>query len=117
MPENRTKTGKFKAGQSGNPGGRPKIPEDVKEATRAACPKAVAVLVELLDDKKPLIRLEAAKTLLDRGYGKAVQMQDVSLDVAGNLDVTAQIRRVAMEIYDNDRYGSEATAGSGIQSA
>ena len=109
MPENRTKTGKFKAGQSGNPGGRPKIPEDVKEATRAACPKAVAVLVELLDDKKPLVRLEAAKTLLDRGYGKAVQMQDVSLDVAGNLDITAQIRRVAMELYDNDRYGIETT--------
>ena len=109
MPENRTKTGKFKAGQSGNPGGRPKIPEDVKEATRAACPKAVAVLVELLDDSKALIRLEAAKTLLDRGYGKAVQMQDVSLDVAGNLDITAQIRRVAMELYNHDRYGIETT--------
>ena len=104
--ENSKKTARgrpFKAGQSGNPGGRPKIPEDVKEATRAACPKAVAVLVELLDDSKALVRLEAAKTLLDRGYGKAVQMQDVSLDVAGNLDITAQIRRVAKELYDNDR--------------
>lgn len=108
MTVKREKNGRFAVGNSG--GGRPKIPEDVKEATRAACPKAVAVLVELLDDKKPLIRLEAAKTLLDRGYGKAVQMQDVSLDVAGNLDVTAQIRRVAMEMYDNDRHGSEATA-------
>ncbi len=104
MPANRTKTGQFKPGQSGNPTGRPKIPEDVREATRAACPKAVAVLIELLDDKKSLIRLEAAKTLLDRGYGKAVQMQDISLDVAGTLDLTSQIRQVAMEMAANDQY-------------
>ena len=108
MPENRSNSGRFVAGKSGNPGGRPKIPDDVKEATRAACPKAVAVLVALLDDKKPLIRLEAAKTLLDRAYGKPTQMQDISLDMAGGLDVTAQIRRVLLE-SENDRYGIEVT--------
>ena len=98
----------FKPGQSGNPQGRPKLPDDVKEAIRAACPKAVAVLVALLDDKKSFIRLEAAKTLLDRAYGKPTQMQDISLDMAGGLDVTAQIRRVLLE-SENDRYGIEVT--------
>ena len=97
MPANRDKTGRFIAGRSGNPTGRPKIPDDVKEATRAACPKAVAVLVELLDDKKSLIRLEAAKTLLDRGYGKAVQMQDVNLAVSEVVDVEAQVRRLLLK--------------------
>ena len=80
--ENSEKTARgrpFEVGKSGNPGGRPKIPEDVKEAIRAACPKAVAVLVALLDDKKSLIRLEAAKIILERGYGKPEAMSKVEL--------------------------------------
>ena len=93
----------FQPGQSGNPLGRPKIPEDVREATRAACPKAVAVLIELLDDKKSLIRLEAAKTLLDRGYGKPMQMQDIQIDMAGSLDIDAQIRRILIEDEQNGK--------------
>lgn len=98
----------FEPGRSGNPGGRPKIPDDVKEAIRAACPKAVAVLVSLLDDKKSLIRLEAAKTLLDRGYGKPAQAQDITLDVSGSLDLGTQIRRVLLETED-DGCGAEGT--------
>ena len=99
----------FKPGQSGNPSGRPKIPDDVKEAIRAACPKAVSVLVALLDSKKEAYRLEAAKTLLDRGYGKPMQMQDIALDVSGTMDMTAQIRRVLLEAESDDRRGAEGT--------
>ncbi|MBR0258063.1 MAG: hypothetical protein IJQ58_10025 [Synergistaceae bacterium] len=69
----------------------------MREATRAACPKAVAVLVALLDDKKPVIRLEAAKTILDRAYGKPVQMQAIAVDMDEARDLTAHIRRVIME--------------------
>ena len=108
MSVNRSKTGRFVAGQSGNPTGRPKIPEGVKEAIRAACPKAVDVLVAMLDSKKEAYRLEAAKTLLDRGYGKPTQMQDISLDMGGTLDITGQIRRALLET-ENDRYGAEGT--------
>lgn len=77
MTVKRDKNGRFAVGNPG--GGRPKIPEDVKQAIRAACPKAVAVLVELLDDKKSIIRLEAAKVLLERGYGKPEAMSKVEL--------------------------------------
>ena len=109
--ENSTKTAPgtpFQAGQSGNPGGRPKIPEEVREATRAACPEAVQLLVKIMRDEKQktAYRLDAAKTLLDRGYGKPVQMQDVALDVSGGLDVEAHIRKVAMEMVDLDRRGN-----------
>lgn len=101
MTVKRDKNGKFLPGNPG--GGRPKIPDDVKEATRAACPKAVAVLVALLDSKKELVRMDAAKILLERGYGKPVQMQDISLDMAGSVDVTAQIRRVLLEAENDGR--------------
>ena len=79
MPANRTATGKFAAGVSGNPSGRPKIPADVREAIRAACPEAVKVLIDLLHSKKEAYRLEAAKTLLDRGYGNPESMSKIEL--------------------------------------
>ncbi len=77
MTIKRDKSGRFLPGHS--EGGRPKIPDDVREAIRAACPEAVKVLIELLHDKKSLIRLEAAKTLLDRGYGKPESMSKIEL--------------------------------------
>ena len=105
MSESRQKTGRpaprtaFKPGQSGNPGGRPKIPSDVREAIRAACPAAIKLLVKVMKDEeeKTAYRLDAAKTLLDRGYGKPMQMQDISLDVTVPVDVTAQIRRLMLK--------------------
>ena len=103
MAENRANTGRFVAGQSGNPRGRPKIPQDVKDAIRGACPEAVRVLIAMLSSRKEAYRLEAAKTLLDRGYGKPVQMQDVALDVSGGLDVRGQIRDVLLERMMRER--------------
>ncbi len=79
MPANRDENGRFVAGNNANPSGRPKVPKDVREAIKAACPEAVRVLIELLHDKKSLIRLEAAKTLLDRGYGKPESMSKIEL--------------------------------------
>ena len=79
MPANRDENGRFVAGNNANPTGRPKVPREVREAIRAACPEAVQVLIELLHDKKSLIRLEAAKSLLDRGYGKPETMSKIEL--------------------------------------
>ena len=86
MPANRDESGRFVAGNKANPSGRPKVPQEVREAIKAACPEAVQVLIELLHDKKSLIRLEAAKTLLDRGYGKPESMSKIELS-SGNDNV------------------------------
>lgn len=107
MAAQRDKAGRFLPGHNILSDGRPKIPDNVKEALRAASPKAVEVLIQLLDDKKSLIRLEAAKTILDRAYGKPVQTQDISMDMAGSVDLTGQIRRVLLEA-ENDGHGIEA---------
>ena len=60
----------FKKGQSGNPGGRPKAEKEVVEAARAAGPRCVEVLVDLLDHNDSRVRMAAAEQLLNRGFGK-----------------------------------------------
>ena len=109
MSENRAKTGQFVAGKSGNPHGRPKIPDNIKEAFRALVPEAVEILGTIMRNpkEKTLGRLDAIKTILDRAYGKPAQSQDITVDMAGSMDVTTQIRRVLVEM-DNDRRGTEA---------
>ncbi len=101
MSIERGEKGQFAPGKSGNPSGRAKVPLEVKEALRAACPKAVSTLIALLDDKKPIMRLKAACEILDRAYGKPVQMQAVTVDVDEAHDMTAYIRRVIMENGDD----------------
>ena len=87
----------FKPGQSGNPSGRPKIPEEVREAIRAACPAAVKKLIAFTEHPNPKIALNAITELLDRGYGKAAQQQEIQLDVSGELNLQSEIRRVLLE--------------------
>jgi hypothetical protein len=66
---------KFQKGQSGNPGGRPKIPPDVKEAARGMSPEAIDTLGEVMRDRKQpgAARVEAANSILDRAWGKPQQ--------------------------------------------
>ena len=91
---NSTKTAKksvpgkpFEKGKSGTPRGRPKSPPDVRDMFKAATPAAAKLLIKTIDDEDaPLaLRMDAAKTVIDRVYGKATQPID------GNLDATLQI--------------------------
>lgn len=72
-PQNRAKAGRFKAGTSGNPGGRPKLAPDVKDALKAATPRAAERLVELMESPDENVALKAAATVLDRVHGKPTQ--------------------------------------------
>ena len=76
--ENRKKPrGKpFAPGNSANPGGRPKLPEDIKhvrELARMYTQSAVAALVEVLEGDSASAKVAAANALLDRGWGKPDQ--------------------------------------------
>lgn len=85
-PQNRQETGKkvtrtsFKPGKSGNPGGRPKrTPEEF--AFEAACREKTTEalgMIQLLMRKadKDSVRLSAAIFILERGWGKAVQINE-----------------------------------------
>jgi hypothetical protein len=70
--QNRTSSGQFAPGQSGNPGGRPKDEHRVAELARSYTLEAIDTLVELMrDGKDERVRGTAAQALLDRGWGKA----------------------------------------------
>ena len=69
-------SGRFKPGQSGNPGGKRPIPPEIKEALARATPVAVERLISLLDSADEKIVLAAAKEVLDRHLGKAVQVME-----------------------------------------
>lgn len=71
----------FKKGQSGNPGGRPKLTKEDFEL-RAACekhtPEALGTILALMDSaKQDSVRLQAAAFIIERRYGKAVDHKEI----------------------------------------
>ena len=66
---------RFQKGQSGNPGGRPKILEEVQAAAQAHTTDAIKTLAGIMKDKKAphAARVAAANAILDRGHGKPPQ--------------------------------------------
>jgi len=62
---------RFKPGVSGNPGGRRRTPDAIREALAAATPRAVARLVALVDDDDPRVALRAAEAVLEKTLAPA----------------------------------------------
>jgi hypothetical protein len=79
-PANKKKTGKFKPGISGNPNGRPKIPEDIKDACKAASIEAISILLSLMrsEDTNAGERIKAATTILNRAWGTPAQSVEIN---------------------------------------
>lgn len=97
MPANKSKTkGRWKKGESGNPNGRPKIPEDVKEAFKNATPKAIETLQTILDNPEARDgdKIRAAEIILDRAWGKPTQ----SMELDGKVDTAPTVITFAGEL-------------------
>lgn len=72
--------GRFKPGQSGNPGGRPKGVGEVRDLARQHTIAAMRGLVKVLKNPKspPAAIVAAANAILDRAWGKPAQPVDVN---------------------------------------
>lgn len=95
----------WKKGQSGNPGGRAKKPykvaeQEAKQGVRDLCRSftrdAVNALAEVVNNRKTpaAARVGAAIALLDRGWGKPVQV------VAGEDGGPVRIERIECVLVD-----------------
>jgi hypothetical protein len=86
----------FEPGQSGNPGGRPKVIAELRELARQHTPAAIEELARLaLKARSEAVRVSAIRELLDRGYGKttslpvAVELPAIGGELKGNFVILA----------------------------
>ncbi len=98
--ENRKKPrGKpFPPGNCANPGGRPKLPEDVKhvrELARKYTEGAIDTLAEVMATGSPNARVSAANSLIDRGWGKPEQP---ITGVEGGAPIAQRVEMVIVDV-------------------
>lgn len=89
MPQNRDSTGRFQKGKSGNPGGRPKVPDNIKKALSDLVPESIEIKRQILhDETAPLdLKNKVADSILDRVYGKpGYAVEDASAETLSRLD-------------------------------
>src|SRR5262245_25503988 len=81
----------FLPGRSGNPGGRPRgLSRRVRELVGDSGEAIAAFMFELMNDKKArnADRIEAAKWLGDRGFGRSVQPIDLDVNQRPERDLS-----------------------------
>lgn len=106
MPANRTKTGRFQKGQSGNPRGRPKTTQEQKDALqqiRDMAPRAAEEMQRILDDpdSPQALKLRVAEMVFDRAFGKPrqeVEMQSTVLSAEAKADLDRLLEETKGEI-------------------
>ncbi len=90
----------FKPGQSGNPGGRPAMPKELKEKLSAEAPGVLEFWIRSYQDENLNwhYRNKAAENLVAYAYGKPKEFID--MDVSGRVEgIKVEIVR---KIHDPD---------------
>lgn len=111
----RDRKGRFEAGVSGNPLGRPKAILSVRDLARAHTDEAVATLADIMRDPEvpANARISAASELLNRGYGRSVdqkamvvmsQQQELPRGVRDltTSEIIGLILKSAPQLFQND---------------
>lgn len=85
---------RFKPGQSGNPSGKPKDADNLRELARSYTKLAIETLAEMAKDGPPAVRVSASSILLDRGFGKP--QQSIQIDVDDGREEMLRIEMIEM---------------------
>ena len=111
----------FAPGRSGNPGGRPRLPDDVKQLARGYTAEAIETLANVMrnDEAPAAARVTAASTILDRAWGKPPQhITTENLESLSDDDLRAELAAAVTELR---RHGlsseSEGSARGGTASS
>jgi hypothetical protein len=104
----------FQRGQSGNPGGRPKVLDDIKTLARTNGEAAFRKVLALLDSEDERVALAAAQEVLNRAYGKPQQFIETTtkrdLSEMSDAEIIARLREL-------DELGEGATPSRSDSSA
>jgi hypothetical protein len=110
MPEGR----RFVRGMSGNPGGRPRVPEHVRVAARSLTFESIQTLADVMRDRSQTgsSRVAAANSLLDRAWGRP--------ETTSHVNVTRDVRDLSTSellaaIASERAAGEEASDGDVAQ--
>lgn len=88
----------FQKGRSGNPGGRPKVVAEIRELARRHTPTAFRrLIIEIDEGDTSTARIAAAKEILDRAWGKAVQAVDIKGNITLQQLILASMQPEALE--------------------
>ena len=79
----RQASGKFGAGNTANPGGRPRVAAELLEELQKLTPLAIQRLREMLEADDPKQHVFAVQQVLDRNLGKPVQPTDNTHSIEG----------------------------------
>lgn len=89
MPANRDETGRFVKGKSGNPSGRPKVPEPFKELVQSKSVPALERIIEIMENpaSKPGDVFMCAKLILEYANGKPADNMNLTHVFVGDFSL------------------------------
>lgn len=101
---------RWKKGQSGNPGGKPKEYREVVKLAREKTKMAIKTLEDIaMNGENEGARVRASEALLDRAWGKAIQPTSVEDNAVERADISeypsSELRRM---IAAEEAKGDEA---------
>ena len=106
----------FAPGQSGNPGGRPRIPDDVKALARSYTREAIETAAGIMrnEDETGTARMSAVNTILDRAWGKAPQhITTENLGDLSDAELRAELAAAVAELRLGGLNGSGEAPAAG----